>query len=94
METIIENFLTSMEWMDRAACIGMDPQMFFPPGEVKGAGVYRQARSVCYDCPVINDCLEYALREFPRQDDDHGMWGGTTPRERRRIHRTRRVHPR
>jgi WhiB family redox-sensing transcriptional regulator len=37
------------------------------------------------DCPVKVPCLEYALENRI----DHGVWGGTSERERRRILRAR-----
>ncbi|MEZ5311676.1 MAG: WhiB family transcriptional regulator [Microthrixaceae bacterium] len=36
---------------------------------------------VCATCPVKTQCLEYALANRI----DHGVWGGTSERERRRI---------
>ena len=39
----------------------------------------REAKAVCAQCPVKQQCLEHAL-EF---DERHGIWGGTTPTERR-----------
>lgn len=59
------------------------PAVFFP---VDGAGVDR-ARAICATCPVVNDCLEYALSEHI----DHGVWGGCSERERRRIAKRRRI---
>jgi WhiB family redox-sensing transcriptional regulator len=43
------------------------------------------ARRVCADCPVKTECLEYALANRI----DHGVWGGTSERERRRILKAR-----
>ena len=45
------------------------------------------ARRICAECPVKGACLEYALRN----GIDHGVWGGTSERERRRIARRRRL---
>jgi hypothetical protein len=36
-------------------------------------------------CPVRVECLEYALQDG--DCFDHGIWGGTTPRERRKLFR-------
>ena len=44
------------------------------------------ARRLCADCPVKAPCLEYAMANHI----DHGVWGGTSERERRRIARQRR----
>jgi WhiB family redox-sensing transcriptional regulator len=45
-----------------------------------------RARAICKGCPVSNTCLEYALTERI----DHGVWGGCSERERRRILKRRR----
>ena len=45
-----------------------------------------RARKICRDCPVKGTCLEYALE----QRIDHGVWGGCSERERRRILKRRR----
>ena len=55
--------------------------MFFPSD---GVGV-EIARRICADCPSKSPCLEYALSHRI----DHGVWGGTSERERRRIIRSR-----
>lgn len=76
----------STEWMARGNCRNFPPAMFFPSD---GAGVER-ARAICADCPVVSDCLEYALTEHI----DHGVWGGCSERERRRIAKRRRLEVR
>jgi WhiB family redox-sensing transcriptional regulator len=70
------------EWMDRGRCRDLPPSTFFPSD---GVGV-EVARRICADCPVKGPCLEYALENRV----DHGVWGGTSERERRRIMRQRR----
>ncbi len=71
------------EWTARAKCRDMDPAVFFPSD---GIGV-QVAQRICVDCPVKAECLEYALADRV----DHGVWGGTSERERRRILRHRRI---
>lgn len=39
------------------------------------------ARSFCNECPVIKDCLTYALQN----DERFGIWGGFTAEERKRM---------
>ncbi len=56
--------------------------MFFPSD---GVGV-EVAKKICGTCPVNEVCLEYALA----QRIDHGVWGGTSERQRRRILKSRR----
>jgi WhiB family transcriptional regulator, redox-sensing transcriptional regulator len=71
------------EWMAYGNCSDGDPSLFFPSD---GVGV-EIARRVCADCPVKEPCLEYALRNRI----DHGVWGGASERERRRILKRRRL---
>jgi WhiB family transcriptional regulator, redox-sensing transcriptional regulator len=72
--------LSSQRWRDRAACLGMDTNLFFPEG-----GPAAKARRVCAACPVRLECGEHA-RSAP---EPWGVWGGIPERERRRP-RTRR----
>ena len=69
--------------MAKGRCRTELPSVFFPSD---GVGV-EVARRICADCPVKAPCLEYALRN----GIDHGVWGGTSERERRRIARRRRL---
>ena len=71
------------EWMAQGACASVPPSTFFPSD---GAGV-EVARKICAQCPVQEPCLEYALANRI----DHGVWGGCSERERRRILRRRRL---
>jgi len=69
------------EWMFRGRCQDTDPGLFFPS---EGVGV-ALAQRVCAECPVVAECLEYALIN----GIEHGVWGGTSERERNRIRRRR-----
>jgi WhiB family redox-sensing transcriptional regulator len=69
-------------WMLRSKCRGADPAEFFPSD---GVGV-EFAQRICGSCPVRVECLEYALKFRI----EHGVWGGASERERRRILRRRR----
>ena len=71
------------EWMYRGLCREIPPSVFFPSD---GVGV-ENARRICATCPVKEQCLEYALE----YRIDHGVWGGCSERERRRILKRRRV---
>jgi len=80
-------------WRGRAACLGMDTDMFF---HQVGASVHvRQALKVCNGdadrppCPVKDECLEFAL-SFAKEDDIAGVFGGLTPAERQKIRKQRR----
>ena len=52
-------------------------KIFFP---AKGEST-EPAKRVCRRCPVRSECLEHAIA---RREND-GMWGGTSPRQRRAI---------
>jgi WhiB family transcriptional regulator, redox-sensing transcriptional regulator len=68
-------------WTDRAACRGTDTEIFFPANADEEA----EALSICATCPVRAQCLDYAVRNR----ETYGIWGGTTPDQRRRIRRER-----
>ena len=70
-------------WMLGARCRDLPPKIFFPSD---GVGV-EVARRYCAECPVSAACLEFALE----QRIDHGVWGGASERERRRIACSRRA---
>ena len=71
------------DWMGTGNCRAERPALFFPSD---GVGV-DTARRICASCPVKEPCLEYALAERI----DHGVWGGASERERRRILKARRA---
>lgn len=72
-----------LDWMARGLCTNVPPSTFFPSD---GAGV-EVARKICASCPVKAACLEHALINRI----DHGVWGGCSERERRRILKRRRA---
>ena len=63
--------------MDRAACLTAEPETFFPD---KG-GTVIPAKTVCATCPVVDECLDYALTHRIQI----GVWGGLSEQERRRL---------
>ena len=72
------------DWRDRAACRGEDPELFFPIGAGDAAlSQVEQARGVCQRCPVIEECLRFAIST----GQDAGVWGGLTAEERRVLRR-------
>lgn len=74
--------MKTLVWRQRAACRGVDPDIFFPVSEEDAD----EAKAVCAVCSVREACLEYALAHRERD----GVWGGATERERRRMIRQRR----
>ena len=73
----------TMSWQDLANCRGADPDLFFPE---RGAST-RTAKSICRECSVQDDCLEFAIVS----SEKFGIWGGLSERERRKIRRQRAV---
>lgn len=68
---------TDPSWRTRGVCNGVDPETFFPaPSEPADAAV-----ALCRRCDVQGPCLAWALDV----GDCHGVWGGTTARERRAM---------
>lgn len=70
------------DWVNRSACRGLDPTIFYPSTDEEAD----EAKSVCFECPVQEDCLEHAIGNR----EHNGVWGGATERERQRIIRRRR----
>ncbi len=78
---------SSESWRELASCKGIDTNIFVPKDRGAGTGrnVYAKARKFCDSCPVKNECLMFALESKM----EFGMFGGTTPRERRSIKKFR-----
>ena len=83
------------EWLAGAACLGHDPAIFVPlPSDLRRLGYHdrdaglleQEAKAVCRECPVVDDCLDYAMQVGNTLE---GVWGGTSAVERRRRLRTR-----
>jgi WhiB family redox-sensing transcriptional regulator len=72
-------------WHVKAACRGPEAALFFPPSlpERRDERDAREtkAKEICMECSVQRDCLEFALRVR----EPHGIWGGLTEAERRRL---------
>jgi WhiB family transcriptional regulator, redox-sensing transcriptional regulator len=69
-------------WMALGLCRMYAPATFFPSD---GVGV-EVAKRICETCAYKEPCLEYALAHRI----DHGVWGGTSERQRRRILKKRK----
>jgi len=81
--TVSEADLT---WQRDARCAGADPQLFFNPTR---EGVRPQkvaAIKICLGCRVRLECLHYALTH---PDGKHGIWGGATEAELKRLRQAR-----
>lgn len=73
-------------WRDRAACLEVDPELFFPVG-TDGPALEQtvRAKAVCARCPVRAVCLSFALVAIPE-----GVAGGLSAPERRALRDQRR----
>ena len=72
-----------LTWQSKAACVEVDPALFFPE---RGGGGSRMAKAICERCSVRARCLDWAL-EF----EEFGVFGGTTPEERKQLRRQRGI---
>ena len=76
---------TDDAWQVKAACRGPQALVFFPPStfERKDEKVDRErrAKAICATCAVKQPCLDYALRIR----EPHGIWGGLSESERKRV---------
>jgi WhiB family redox-sensing transcriptional regulator len=66
----------SGDWRDRAACRGMDPELWFPV-----TGTSPRAKRVCAACPARAECLAFALAAAVTD----GIWGGLSGKQRRAL---------
>lgn len=73
-----------LSWHEDAKCKGMDTDIFYygvyERGPAKRARA-TEAKRICADCPVKQQCLADAVN----RDDRYSIQGGTTPEERGAI---------
>jgi WhiB family transcriptional regulator, redox-sensing transcriptional regulator len=91
MSTVLERSRTremsgpmGQNWRAIGLCRGSDTLTFYPPSE--DDSLAEEAKTICSGCAVRRPCLEFALTTREK----HGVWGGLTERERRRVLRQRR----
>lgn len=70
--------------VDLAACRKAGDELFFPISYQATGPQAMEAKSICRTCPILADCLQYALQA----GEADGIWGGLTPPERRRARAT------
>src|SRR5271169_4179143 len=77
---------SAQDWRSAAACRSADPELFFPIAAT-GPAVRQiaRAKTICAGCEVRRECLEFALA----QNQNYGIWGGTTAEDRQRGRRRR-----
>ena len=82
----------NLPWKQKAQCWGKttspSTDYWYPddddPNRIHNIKI---AKSYCKLCPVMSECLDYALSN----DEEYGIWGGMTPRERRK-HKRKKDH--
>ncbi|AXN53510.1 WhiB transcriptional factor [Gordonia phage Ronaldo] len=67
------------EWEDDALCKQVGTEPFFPE-KFEGSGNIGYAFRVCAACPVVEECLQFAIDH--QELAKYGIWGGTTPKWR------------
>lgn len=93
-QNVGSNFLPVSDtgWMTKGKCTSYEPALFHP--SAGGRNVYEPAKRVCNSgCPVIRECLAFALDNMTDEGDDpatrgigrYGVWGGTDPSQRQTI---------
>ena len=76
----IRDLLIRPWWHAEAACRGTDAIFFVDRGESA-----EPAKAICSTCPVVDECRDFALDS----GEKHGIWGGTSERERRVLRKNR-----
>jgi WhiB family redox-sensing transcriptional regulator len=77
--------MSTRDWRQQAACIGIDPRAFFSTGHHARAQV-DAARAICLTCPVRQQCAAFAIEV----GETNGVWGGMSQKQlRQRRRRTR-----
>lgn len=77
-----------MSWLDEARCNGADVELFYPQRDKETyKNVANEAKKFCFGstgktpCPVRTECLWFAVES----DEQHGIWGGLSHRERNAV---------
>ncbi len=71
------NYYVGQELFDSRACNGQDPNTFFPEFDktvisLRKKEIIGQAAMICQNCPIMNECLDWALAN----GEKYGIWGG------------------
>lgn len=69
------------DWRSEAACVGMDPEIWFPTNKAET----EVARSICRTCPVVGACLSSAMSQ-----PTVGVWGAMCEMQRGWLHKRRK----
>ena len=82
------SWANDLEWRPYAKCSGEDTEIFYPP---RSRELYKPiadvSKAICRGtdgrppCVVREQCLLYAINN----DEQHGIWGGLSHRERNAL---------
>lgn len=77
-------------WRHKAKCRNMNTEDWYPPRDkAQYKNIADKAKAVCFGrdgapvCPVRQECLLYS----EKMDEQHGIWGGLSHRERNALKR-------
>lgn len=94
-EDTYNNYEGPDSWRFLAKCKDHDPELWFPPRDRdKYKPIADKAKSICFgrdgkgECPVRLTCLLYA----EENNEQHGIWGGLSHRERNALRRKAERH--
>lgn len=72
------------DWRHSSKCRDEDPELFFATAvSIHTRRVQDRAKAVCATCPVVANCLEWAMSQTSVQ----GIWGGTDEDQRKTLRR-------
>lgn len=78
----------SLEWREHANCASLPKSVFFDYNSKSVSFKERKnnleyAQGVCRECPVKENCYEFAVRNC----EPHGIWAGTVPDQRKELYK-------
>lgn len=78
-------------WRKKAACVGAPRDMFFKESKRSQAACI----NICDTCAVKGDCLTWVMEYESATEGTlrYGVWGGTTPAQRRQMNRRANPKP-
>lgn len=72
--SLLEQFVNVPYWTGDEACLLVeDPDFFYSEFKLD----IELAKDICIECPMMVMCREYAIKH-----ENHGVWGGTSAKER------------
>jgi hypothetical protein len=85
-------YVEKQPWLTKAACKGMDTELFFDAIEHTDSThklkALKQCKATCFKCPVRRDCAaQTMLEEGSAATGRYGYRGAMTPAQRRALYR-------